>query len=689
MRNLLLITSLILTSIFINAQTNQCGTDEMHQKLYFGFPGIHQKIIDNNSELEKFTENFIKNPSTNKQTINYVIPVVFHVVHNYGVENISNEQILDGLRIINENFQKRNADTINVVPAFQPIIADCEIEFRLAQLDPNGNCTSGITRTAHTSTLVGDHSVKDVIHWDPDKYLNIYVCAQAAGLAGHALVPSAADTIPEWDGIVMAHGSVGSIGTASPTTSVVLTHEIGHYFNLQHMWGGNNVPNYPYLPVADPGNCSFDDGVSDTPNTIGWQTCSLNGQSCGDLDNIQNFMEYAYCPVMFTEGQKLRMHASLNSSIANRNNLWTTSNLIATGTDGANYFCAADYISDKTKICVGETIQFTDMSFNGIDSWTWEFEGGTPSVSNDTNPVVIYNTPGIYQVKLIAGSGIELDSLITTNMIEVFENTGLQEYMTYDFEGNYSFENSMWYANNPDGQIEWEIDSTQGHNSNRCAKLNNFDNATQQTDELVSRPFNLSNATSISMSFDYAFSRKTNSDLDKLLVLASNDCGLTWDVRKTLVSTLLISNADTVITPFTPNGTEEWKSTVITNITSGYWVDNFMVKFKFESGGGNNIYLDNINILDPSMTDINLSTSFSFNMYPNPAKETLMIQSSKNMNSVQIIDLTGKVINKIDIKSEVKNNAIVNLEGISNGLYLVSINDENGNNSTKKIIISK
>jgi len=107
MRNLLLISTLIFTSIFTNAQTNQCGTDEMHQRLYFGFPGIHQKIIDNNAELEKFTKNFIKNPSTEKQTINYVIPVVFHVVHNYGAENISSAQILDGLRIINENFQKK------------------------------------------------------------------------------------------------------------------------------------------------------------------------------------------------------------------------------------------------------------------------------------------------------------------------------------------------------------------------------------------------------------------------------------------------------------------------------------------------------------------------------------------------------------------------------------------------------
>ena len=182
------------------------------------------------------------------------------------------------------------ADTSAIVNAFKSIHADCEIEFRLAKKDPSGNCTSGINRIASPYTYTGTHDVKSLIHWDPTKYLNIYVVANAAGLAGHCVWPSDADTIPAWDGIVITHSYVGEIGTSSTLTRVSLSHEVGHYFNLQHTWGGNNVPGYYFLPCADPNkDCNIDDGVSDTPVTIGWQTCNLNGASCGStLDNVKN-----------------------------------------------------------------------------------------------------------------------------------------------------------------------------------------------------------------------------------------------------------------------------------------------------------------------------------------------------------------------------------------------------------------
>ena len=267
----------------------------------------------------------------------YVIPVVFHVIHNNGIENISDEQIYDQIRILNEDFSASNPDTSDIIPEFKNLIANCEIEFRLATKDPNGNCTNGITRHLDTSTNTGNHSVKSIVHWDPSRYLNFYVCIEAAGLAGHALMPSQADSFPQWDGIVMSHFYIGSIGTSTPQRSVVGTHEVGHYLNLQHIWGGNNVPNFPYLPVGLPSNCSSDDGVGDTPNSIGWSSCNLSANTCGELENVQNYMDYSYCGAMFTNGQKQRMHDALNSQIANRNNLWSSSNLSFTGIDYINF----------------------------------------------------------------------------------------------------------------------------------------------------------------------------------------------------------------------------------------------------------------------------------------------------------------------------------------------------------------
>ncbi len=121
MRWLYTLVLILIVSIFYTQQT--CATDEMHQRLYMGFPGIHQKVIHNHNKLEQFTADYIDNQLNQKKTITYIIPIVFHVIHNYGPENITDQQIYDQLRIINEDFQKRNADTINLVSAFDTLSA--------------------------------------------------------------------------------------------------------------------------------------------------------------------------------------------------------------------------------------------------------------------------------------------------------------------------------------------------------------------------------------------------------------------------------------------------------------------------------------------------------------------------------------------------------------------------------------
>ncbi len=192
MKYLILFIALATSQLVVKSQSHHCGTDEMHRDLFMNNVGLHQKIINNTQELELFTENFIQNPNNstlNKSGILYTIPVVFHVIHNYGNENVTNAQVLDGLRVLNEGFQKRNPDTALLISPFREIAVDCQIAFKLAQLDPNGNCTNGVTRNVDSSTYTGFHNVKDIVHWDPSKYLNIYITADAAGLAGHALVP--------------------------------------------------------------------------------------------------------------------------------------------------------------------------------------------------------------------------------------------------------------------------------------------------------------------------------------------------------------------------------------------------------------------------------------------------------------------------------------------------------------------
>jgi hypothetical protein len=169
--------SLITTFFFcvglysINFAQNElhCGTDEMHQKLFLEHPEYNAGIVNANNRLQQFTHEFSQNPPM--KTGPYIIPVVFHIIHNYGPENINDDQVHDAIRQLNIQYRKLNDDTTDIVQLFKSRAADCGIEFRLAQLDPDGNCTSGITRTVSDLTSIGDHQVKSLIHWPPNKYL--------------------------------------------------------------------------------------------------------------------------------------------------------------------------------------------------------------------------------------------------------------------------------------------------------------------------------------------------------------------------------------------------------------------------------------------------------------------------------------------------------------------------------------
>src|SRR5690554_2880247 len=419
-------TFLFLFSLFVYTVYGQepypCETDQMNSQLFQNSPELQTKIIKSKEKLEAFTEAYVQQVASERSDATYIIPVVFHVIHNYGVGNISEAQIHDGLRLVNEQFRKRNADTVEIVNAFKDLASDTKIEFRFAQLDPDGNCTNGINRIYSPLTNAGGHVIKDLIQWPPNQYLNIWVAnVVGTSLAGHCIMPPVADTIPEWDGIAIQHSYVGSIGTSTPHKRTVLTHEIGHYLNLYHIWGGNNVPGFYYLPVGDASNCDHDDGVTDTPNTIGWSSCNLTASSCGSaLDMVQNYMDYSYCSLLFTEGQKQRMRATLNSPVANRNNLWTEENLIATGViDGFNPLCKADIIVSKKLVCLGEEVTFSDNSFFDVTSRNWTFEGANISSSTDSTVTVQFQTLGKHNVKLSVARGTETIDSTFVDFIEV------------------------------------------------------------------------------------------------------------------------------------------------------------------------------------------------------------------------------------------------------------------------------
>ena len=305
-----------------------CTQFEQLEELYEMHPEWRAEHQHKAKELSQWTAEYTSGPYHSRSRQAIIIPVVFHVIHANGSENISDEQIMSAMDILNEDFSNTNPKIDDLVSDFTHLAADVGFHFCLAGKDPDGNPTTGINRYAHP-TFSNDGSnvqMKSVFGWPPSKYLNIYVVKSSDGNNGSGfafLPPTATGANEVYDGIVMSHWALGRVGTATLGYYSVISHEVGHWANLLHIWGGN---------TANGSGCNDDDDVADTPNCAGYDgTCFTLFQSCGSLDLIQNHMDYSQCPNMFTEGQKARMLATMNSSVANRNNIWSEANLIETG----------------------------------------------------------------------------------------------------------------------------------------------------------------------------------------------------------------------------------------------------------------------------------------------------------------------------------------------------------------------
>ncbi len=288
---------------------------------YFSPPAFAQNcgyIFTPDEKIERFTKGYVRDFNKQISTRAVVkIPVVVHIVWKNAEENISDAQIQSQIDVLNEDFRKKNIDAKDVPGSFKTVAADCEIEFCLAQKDTLGQPSKGITRRQTTFSEIFTSFSNNrrriyyqnsggVNNWKPDSYLNIWVCNMGS-VYGYTSSLKDALITPAEDGIVVDYRAFGTIGTALSNNSHnkgrTATHEIGHYFNLLHIWGSDDT-------------CNDDDLVSDTP----LQATANNGcppfpqLSCGVGNMYMNFMDYTddNCMGLFTVGQKARMLAALN-----------------------------------------------------------------------------------------------------------------------------------------------------------------------------------------------------------------------------------------------------------------------------------------------------------------------------------------------------------------------------------------
>jgi len=316
MKTILLCISVLIYSIPSLASAQQapsfaCGLDNFIAAARANDPEYDKKI----AEQEKLRDKWKANRTT--ATV-LTIPVVVHVVWNTTTDSISMAQVASQIAVLNIDYLRLNADTTNTPTAFLPISAKPNIQFCLAQTDPQGNATNGVTYTKTTKTsfaiVSGDTSIWYTAKggydgWDVTQYLNIWV-ADFGPLGGAGFWPGAVFK-GHRQGVIINHTFFGTTGSAIAPYNLgrTATHEIGHFLDLHHLWGdaGNNT------------GCTATDFCADTPPQV---TASQNCPAFPKTDactntapglNFMNFMDYPQdgCRNMFTNDQVARMRACL------------------------------------------------------------------------------------------------------------------------------------------------------------------------------------------------------------------------------------------------------------------------------------------------------------------------------------------------------------------------------------------
>ena len=753
------ITIINISVTKLSAQT-LCGSDILTQQLL----AQHPELVKEYAKYEAYTQNYVSNfealnaksPGSHKASANapivYIIPIVFHILEENGPENISDVQIMDEMKILNEDWGHTNPDTGDAVTKhFKNIEGNMQVQFRLAKIDPKGNCTNGIDRI-YTNLTNNANDLSKLNPWPRTKYLNVWVCKsinsssiQNGTILGYAYFPWEVDAgfLVPYDGVIINYQCIGAIGTANPLWSRCLSHEIGHVMNLEHPFGANNSPGVTGPKKITAGVVCGDDGVNDTPTTRGFYSyCPTGGgndvtgninladtiyaEECDTIsksplrivtENFQNFMDYSFCSMMFTTGQQERVWAALNSIEAERSSLWDTTNLIATGVyTPALAACTpvANFYSNTCFVCQGSKVNFFDNATNATPTkWDWKFTGAAIDSSTVQNPVVTFNSPYRQNVSLTVYDSAGSSTAAQSGYIYV--SPGWSSYYgsySEGFENSTDVNNNWLFFNEFNNGITWQPTDVAASGSKGSLMLNSYQNVVynyQYNPPIVEIPavggyavwcaitpsIDLSTSTTMNFSFDYSCATEATSVAnitDTLEVDYSLTCGATWNYMKYITGTKL-TNAGRITNSYIPSSPSEWQNISFPVPIGANDKSNVRFRFRYVSGAySNNIYIDNVN-LNGTVGVVPVSTEdFHLLVYPNPSSATTTISYYLPTGApvqIGLYDVAGRQLKELTRDDESAGQHSLNLysEGLANGIYFIKMNCGSATPVTQKLIM--
>lgn len=362
---------LFLLFLFTGAYAQRnCATMEVLHEQLLQNPALGQQM----QAIEQHNQHYHQQLGNQLETRTVItIPVVFHIVHNGDPvgsnENLPESLILAQLEQLNLDLALLNSDASLIPPLFQPVAANTEIQFCLAQRRPDGSPTDGINRVQYSqaswTTSQINSTLKPATIWDRDQYLNVWTVVfggSSSGLLGFAQFPGGN---PNTDGVVVAHYSVGSVANPHPNggnynKGRTLTHEVGHWLNLRHIWGDATCGN---------------DFVADTPvhqtSNNGCPVFPKTNNCPGGpwTEMTMNYMDYTYdaCMYMFTNGQKNRMQAVLAPGGAR----FSLNNSLGCVPPGGE--CAAPALAQLNASEITANSARLNCTVSGVNAYDWRY----------------------------------------------------------------------------------------------------------------------------------------------------------------------------------------------------------------------------------------------------------------------------------------------------------------------------